>query len=117
MTATQTIAIKTVYTEEHLRRALDTSEKTVERIIRLNPQLTDRELEESLRRNCKISPKTISYNLSHQIGVLWSFQGVIDRAELANILRRIDNLVRFFPLLPWAIQKKKGLDRIVRGRR
>ena len=112
-----TATIKTNYTEAQLRHILDAGESEVEKIIRLNPHLNRKEMERALQINCSLSASTISYNLSHNIGTLWAFQGVVDRKALAEALKRIDNLARLFPLLPWAAQKKKGLDRIVRGRR
>ena len=62
--------IKTVFTEKHLTQVLTAPESMAEKIIRLNPKHSNREILEALRRNTGVSPSTESYNLSTKIAVI-----------------------------------------------
>ncbi len=104
--------IKTVFTEEHLTRVLTAPESTAEKIIRLNPKHSNREMLEALRRNAGVSLSTISYNLSTNIAVIWAHHGSLTVHELKKAIVRIAKMLPYIEITAESARRLKALCRI-----
>ena len=104
--------IKTIFTEQMLQEVLTAPESQMEKIIRLNPHLSQKQMAESLRRNCDITMSTASYNLSTKIGVLWTYHKRLSVEQIKKAIARIAVTLPYLDVSPQNARKLKALCKV-----
>ena len=104
--------IKTVFTESQAFQVLTIPETQAEKIIRLNPHLSQQQMTESLRRNADLSLSTISYNLSTNIAVIWAHHSKLPIDELKKAIMRIAKLLPYIEISAESARRLKALCRV-----